>query len=247
MPTSRRSRRRKSQRRYNKKYVPDALSPADRRKQIRSIRSHSISPRPRVQYRNRGSRWTRAFHRRYGENADIEYIARHLMHRAGINAILKRGRGAYVSSGSRPNQNIHSWSYARLHSVIMNGPARRVDRYIFDRFAKPKLLRKSQRLRGGQRQRLKIVLKKGKYPKKYTAVFSRDGNKIKTTHFGDVRYQDFRQHRNEKRKQRYLRRHRRNERWRDFMSAGALSRFLLWNKPTLAQSLASYKRRFGLV
>jgi hypothetical protein len=34
-------------------------------------------------------------------------------------------------------------------------------------------------------------------------------------------------------KESYLARHRENEDWNDVMSAGALSRWILWNKPTL--------------
>ena len=34
------------------------------------------------------------------------------------------------------------------------------------------------------------------------------------------------------------------ENWRDPTSPGALARYLLWNKPTLAASLADYRRRF---
>ena len=44
-----------------------------------------------------------------------------------LNAIIKKGQGAYYSSGSRPNQTGHSWGYARLGSSITGGKASAVD------------------------------------------------------------------------------------------------------------------------
>ena len=82
--------------------------------------------------------------------------------------------------------------------------------------------------------------------KKYTAIFYDGDKKIKTVHFGSAGMSDFTKHRDEERKQRYLDRHRKNENWNDKFSAGALSRFILWNKPTLSASIADYKKKFGL-
>ena len=48
-------------------------------------------------------------------------------------AILNKGRGAYYSSGSRPNQTPQrTWARARLYSVIMGGPARKVDKKLWE-------------------------------------------------------------------------------------------------------------------
>ena len=44
-----------------------------------------------------------------------------------LNAIIKKGQGAYYSSGSRPNQSAHSWGYARLGSSITGGKASAID------------------------------------------------------------------------------------------------------------------------
>ena len=44
-----------------------------------------------------------------------------------LNAIIKKGQGAYYSSGSRPNQTAHSWGYARLASSITGGKASAID------------------------------------------------------------------------------------------------------------------------
>ena len=57
---------------------------------------------------------------------------------------------------------------------------------------------------------------------------------------------DFTKHRDEERKKRYLQRHRARENWNDYKSAGALSRWILWNKPSLRASISDYKNRFNL-
>lgn len=83
--------------------------------------------------------------------------------------------------------------------------------------------------------------------KKMTATFyNSNGDKIKTTHFGAKNYADFTTHRDPARKQRYLNRHKARENWNDPMSAGALSKWILWNKPSLSTSKSDYKRRFNL-
>lgn len=46
--------------------------------------------------------------------------------------ILRKGRGAYYSSGSRPGQTPSSWAYARLASVAMKRGAYKVDKHILN-------------------------------------------------------------------------------------------------------------------
>ncbi len=83
--------------------------------------------------------------------------------------------------------------------------------------------------------------------KKYTAIFYDDNKKkVKTTHFGAAGMSDFTIHKDKERRQRYLDRHRARENWNKFMTAGALSRWLLWNKPTFSGSYADYRKRFNL-
>ena len=50
-----------------------------------------------------------------------------------LQAIVKKGQGAYFSSGSRPNQTAHSWGYARLASAITGGKSSVVDFHILDK------------------------------------------------------------------------------------------------------------------
>ena len=48
--------------------------------------------------------------------------------------VMDKGKGAYYSSGSRPNQTAHSWAYGRLASVILGGPARKIDKDIWKKY-----------------------------------------------------------------------------------------------------------------
>jgi hypothetical protein len=57
--------------------------------------------------------------------------------RASLEAILRKGRGAYYSSGSRPNQTAESWARARLASAITHGKASLVDKDILLKGCKP--------------------------------------------------------------------------------------------------------------
>ena len=89
--------------------------------------------------------------------------------------------------------------------------------------------------------------------KKLMAIFSdKEGKKIKTTHFGQRGASDYTKHGDKERMQRYLERHgggtttSTKEDWKDPTTAGSLSRWVLWNKPSLSGSFADFKRRFGL-
>jgi len=94
---------------------------------------------------------------------------------------------------------------------------------------------------------VKIKKYQGTQEKKYTATFyDANDKKIKTTHFGAKGMSDMTQHKDEDRKNAYIKRHENNENWKKYMSAGALSRYVLWNKPNLSSSIADYKRKFNL-
>ena len=83
--------------------------------------------------------------------------------------------------------------------------------------------------------------------KKMMAVFDVDGRE-RTTHFGQAGAKDYTIHdkmTREARKKAYDSRHRTTEDWSDPLSAGALSKYVLWSKPSLSAGIAEYKRRFG--
>ncbi len=55
---------------------------------------------------------------------------------AALQAIVRKGEGAYFSSGSRPSQTGHSWGYARLGSAITGGKSAVVDFHILEKGCK---------------------------------------------------------------------------------------------------------------
>jgi hypothetical protein len=94
--------------------------------------------------------------------------------------------------------------------------------------------------------KLLSIKKSPKKDKKYVATFSRNG-RIKKTHFGAKGYSDYNQHKNKERRQRYIKRHKSRENWRDPTSAGALSYYLLWGPTTsFRTNVNSFKRKFNL-
>ncbi len=95
---------------------------------------------------------------------------------------------------------------------------------------------------------MKVTITDSTNPKKrLTAIFTNDdGKKIRTTHFGFKGGSTFIDHKDETKKKNYLARHKVRENWNDYMSAGSLARYILWNEPTLTESIKSYKKRFNL-
>jgi len=120
----------------SKKYVPDSLTKADKERQIKSIREGKDRPQLKSG-KTRRSTWVVKFEKRYrAKITDDDFISKNIITKKGINEILDKGRGAYYSSGSRPNTSSEQWARARLASVIMNGPARKIDKTIWDKYSK---------------------------------------------------------------------------------------------------------------
>lgn len=85
--------------------------------------------------------------------------------------------------------------------------------------------------------------------KKYMARFA-DGT---ITHFGQKGAKDFilwsrlvSPREAERRRDVYVQRHRAREDWTKPRTAGALSRWILWNKPTFRASYLDFRRRFRM-
>lgn len=117
-----------------KQYVPKSLSAEDKKKQIKSIKEGT--DRPKVEsFKSQRSKHVIKFEKRYGKKiTDDEWIGKNLLRPAGIKQILKKGAGAYYSSGSRPNQTVVSWSRARLASSLTGGAAAKVDKNILEKY-----------------------------------------------------------------------------------------------------------------
>ena len=52
---------------------------------------------------------------------------------SALKHIIKKGEGAYYSSGSRPNQSAKSWGLARLASSLTAGKSAAVDYDIIEK------------------------------------------------------------------------------------------------------------------
>ena len=85
-----------------------------------------------------------------------------------------------------------------------------------------------------------IITKSANKNKKFDARI--DGKK--TVSFGAAGMSDYRIHKDPERKQRYLKRHSKNEDWSDHTTAGFMSKNLLWNKKTLTESIQDTNKRF---
>ena len=123
-------------------YVPKSLSREDRKKQKKELaKSRKLYKRGKyhtrkrlASYKSRPSKHSAAVERIYRlprKSITMKALAR----KSGctmkaLDRIVKKGIGAYYSSGSRPNQTGHSWGYARLFSALTGGPASKVDRHI---------------------------------------------------------------------------------------------------------------------
>lgn len=95
--------------------------------------------------------------------------------------------------------------------------------------------------------------------KKFKAHFQIDKNKTKSVSFGAKGYRDFTLISNKSSKfyiadkternlvkERYIRRHRSNENWLNPLTAGSLSRWILWEKSTISQATKEFKKRFKI-
>ena len=126
------------------RYVPKQLTSKDKQKQIAMIlkskkmyKKHKYFTRkPIASYKNKTSN--------HIINARKIYKIRNILPTkelslktgcklSALKEIIKRGEGAYYSSGSRPNQTAQSWAFSRLASSITGGKAAAVDYDILDK------------------------------------------------------------------------------------------------------------------
>jgi hypothetical protein len=126
------------------RYLPAQLTVRDKKKQARMlIRSKRLykkqqyyTRKPLSSYKNKTSKHIRNAQKIY----KIKQITpnNELAKKTGcslsaLNQIVRKGEGAYFSSGSRPNQTAQSWGLARLASSITSGKAAAVDYSILDK------------------------------------------------------------------------------------------------------------------
>jgi hypothetical protein len=126
------------------RYLPKMLTQPDKKKQIKMLlrskklyKSKKYYTRPPVaSFKNKKSN--------HIKNAEKIYNIKNIMPNkelaqktgcslSALNQIVKKGQGAYYSSGSRPNQTAHSWGLARLASSLTAGKAAAVDYNIIEK------------------------------------------------------------------------------------------------------------------
>ena len=126
------------------RYIPDILTQKDKKKQRTMInksrkmykQNKYYTRKPVASYKHKTSSHILNARRIYG----VETVAptRELAMKTGcsidaLRKIVKKGQGAYYSSGSRPNQTAQSWGLARLASSITAGKAAKVDYSILEK------------------------------------------------------------------------------------------------------------------
>lgn len=136
--------------RVPQRYLPAHLSSSDSkkiRKELKKSRRAYAKGRYHVRdkvksFKNRGSRWVDKVRRTYRisktKPLSLDLLEKKTgCRKKGLSKIVAKGKGAYFSSGSRPNQTPTSWGLARLYSSVSGGPAARVDMKILTEHCKP--------------------------------------------------------------------------------------------------------------
>jgi hypothetical protein len=120
------------------RYLPEKLTRKDKKQQFKMLmkskklyKTHKYYTRQKISsYKNKKSNHISDARKIY----NIENITpnKELAQKTGckleaLQQIVKKGEGAYYSSGSRPNQTPQSWGLARLASSITSGKSAAVD------------------------------------------------------------------------------------------------------------------------
>ena len=125
-----------------KRYIPNSLSKKDKQQQMKMIlksrklyKKGKYFTRKKVDYPHTTSK--HIIRARIIYNIDTIHPSNELALKTGcsvdaLQQIVKKGEGAYYSSGSRPNQTPQSWGFARLASSITAGKASLVDYKILE-------------------------------------------------------------------------------------------------------------------
>jgi len=111
----------------------EGLKGNDRQKQIKSIFEGTM--RPKTSFKSQRSSWVEKFEKKYGTKiSDKKFIYKNIISKTGAEKIIMKGKGAYYSSGSRPNTSAYAWGLSRLASVILGGNARKIDKDIWEKY-----------------------------------------------------------------------------------------------------------------
>jgi len=130
------------------RYIPKGLSKKDTKKQKKYLRKSrkmykkgKYYERPKVKtFKSRKSNHLKRAEKIYNIDKispSKELARKTKCKRSALEKIVNKGRGAYFSSGSRPNQTGESWGLARLASTISGGNASIVDFHILKEGCQP--------------------------------------------------------------------------------------------------------------
>ena len=133
-----------SQPTFIKRYLPDTLSIRDKSRQRNELTKSRRLYKQGKYYTRKAMRSFKSKPSKHLDRARSLYHVdkirptRELSRKTGcslkgLRQIVKKGEGAYYSSGSRPNQTSQSWGNARLASAITGGNASLVDFHILDK------------------------------------------------------------------------------------------------------------------
>lgn len=128
---------------YPKRYVPSRLTKKDKKKQKKEINKSRKAYKKGKYYTRKKVKSFKSKESAHVTKAKKIYgvknvsASSNLAKKTGcsvsaLRKIVKKGQGAYYSSGSRPNQTGHSWGRARLASSITGGKAAAVDFKILE-------------------------------------------------------------------------------------------------------------------
>ena len=93
---------------------------------------------------------------------------------------------------------------------------------------------------------MRFRIEKAEAPHKWVGIFTDERRQERRIPFGAAGYSDLTINRDRRRRSMYLARHRKNENWNDPYSAGALSRWILWETPNLEQNVKMFRSKFNL-
>ena len=125
------------------RYLPKTLSKKDRRTQLQALKKSRSLYKTGVYYERPTLKSATQKKSGHVERAKRIYGVDKIVANAtlakktgctisGLSQIIRKGEGAYYSSGSRPGQTAFSWGRARLASAITGGPASGIDRKILE-------------------------------------------------------------------------------------------------------------------
>jgi hypothetical protein len=126
------------------RYLPKNLTKEDKKKQLSMLLKSKKLYKKNKYYTRKNVSSFKSKKSKHISNAqriyDVQNVAptAELARKTGcslnaLNQIVKKGEGAYYSSGSRPNQSPQSWGLARLASSLTSGKAAAVDYDIIEK------------------------------------------------------------------------------------------------------------------